>query len=239
MEYAKTCYWSNEFYKHVKTGFFIVLGWAVIFTVLSVDRFLNSENERLEETHRVFDNSLGSMVAPVENTAGSIEKIAGSVAGVEKTLSTVPDKLDNQMTRLNDTLKGTSDGVIDQLSEFNDSVAPLADSSSLFVRKLDTMTGLFTDQFLKCDGNPGCAYSRWLAMSGEAMRTMDSGRRMMAQAEKAAPMFIEQFGVLTQQSAGIATDLHTITNRYANPTWKQTVRGAVTDGAKICAFLCF
>ena len=80
--------------------------------------------------------------------------------------------------------------------------------------------------------------SRYLAITGEAMRTLDSSRRMMDQIEKATPTFIQKYDALLGNVNGIAEDFHVVTNRYARPSIKSQLKSGVFDALRVCVIVC-
>ncbi len=174
----------------------------------------------------------------VQATLNSIDQTAGSLRQIPVMVYAEAVNLNKHMDAVGVSLANTSADLTFEVRRFNDSVVPLLDNSSEAALKFTDAEKIFTDQFLVCTRNPGCLKSRSDAITSELMLTMDSSRRMMAQVEKATPMFIERFDRLTEQGVGIATDVHAATSRYVHPSLKSKIYAGVIDAGKICALLC-
>lgn len=212
----------------------IMLIVVLIKAAIAIDnlmQFIEKETGRVNQSLNILDQG-------VKDIGESAKKIGSSAGMVSKSIDT--------------NLGKTSETIGKELVSFNSQVETFNKSSSLVAvsamkvtdKTLEIQTQI-QEQFFNCGRNPGCLSSRWMAVSGEAMRTMDSVRRMSDQAEKAMPSFIDKFekfsesGVLiAEQSAGVAKDIHTITDRYANPSWKTRVVEGAFGAAKVCLMLC-
>lgn len=209
-------------------------------------RTVSDENSRLVVTHRKADAAADKVNTVSDTIAASIpqtlSKLTGSVdsfqRGINSNLNTTNDILDGQLGYFNATARGFAGLLIGQADYFTDQTKNVADSVAIVADRTGEAERLFTKQFLYCDDNPGCLQSRWLALSGEAMKTMDSSRRMMGEIEHGTPQFIDEFHRLNEQGIGIATDVHKVTDRYVNPSKKSKALSALTDAARLCGLLC-
>lgn len=160
-----------------------------------------------------------------------LDRVVAAVEGINSTF-------DEETYRLNSTIEVFGTGAVAQLQAFNDSLKPVSESVVRAADQAAEIQTIFTKQFLICERNPGCLKSRSDAITGELMRTMDSGRRTLAQVEKATPLFLERFAAFSESTNGIAADVHVVTSRYANPSLKSKIYSGVVDGIKVCALLC-
>jgi hypothetical protein len=206
----------------------VCLIWALVATIrliTKIDNLVKQETQHLETLHQNLNGA-----------AEAVEDLDALIKTLDRASGAIPGKLDDFNAKV-DKVSGTVDslaGNVDkQLAAFNGTLKTIAEPTA----RAET---LFTEQFLVCPGNPGCFQSRFLAISGELMRTMDSSRRMMAKIETATPTFLERFdqftksGVLiAEQGRGIAEDFHTITSKYAHPDLKSKIYGGLVDAAKI------
>lgn len=91
-------------------------------------------------------------------------------------------------------------------------------------------------QFLICEGNPGCLQSRWLALSGESMRTMDSFRRIAKVAEEEAPATGQAVREGAQALSSMAQDGARVTAKLTGPRrWYSRVWDALKVGGTLGA----
>lgn len=174
---------------------------------------------------------------------------------VETQLEGTRDLVDGQLGSITELVDRRTGEIVAEVRRLNAAVEPVSANLAVTLRHVSlvadraaTMEAYFTDQFLDCrsPNNPGCAYSRFLAITGELMRTMDSGRRTALAIEEATPRFVQRFddlvqsgNMLVQTANAVGEDVHTVSDRYANPTVKDSLKGALFDGLKVCAILCF
>jgi hypothetical protein len=163
---------------------------------------LTSARIELDFTRRVLDARLAS----VERTAASEVQAQGQA---------VLGALDARL--------GQALGDLDaQLRSANASIAQVA----AVAPSVQRTTEAFHEQFMSptitvadgsTRGNPGALYPRWLALSGEAMRTSDSIRRIADAQADVSPAQAKAMTELAQNIAGISADVHVVTSEYVRP----------------------
>jgi hypothetical protein len=96
--------------------------------------------------------------------------------------------------------------------------------------------GRVNQQFLTCEGNPGCLQSRWLALSGESIRTMDSFRRIAKVAEEEAPATGQAVREGAQALSSMAQDGAKVTAKLTGPRrWYAKLWDALKVGGTLGA----
>lgn len=180
------------------------------------------------------------------------DKIFKEVSGLRTDLTNVSDDLrasvNGQLLIMNSTVGHSAAAVADAagalvggdkgrngLLDLTDSLTNTSNKIGQLTEETADVESRLNQQFLNCvngnEGNPGCLQSRWLALSGELMKTMDSTRRTAKTIELATPEML-------RQTTGVVTDIHAVTNRYVHPTKKDLAKSALFDVAKLCVILC-
>lgn len=107
-----------------------------------------------------------------------------------RTVHALTSELDKQLTYTNESLDTTNTLVYNGIGAFLQSTVPVTDNLADITSKLSTQEPLI--------------YSRYLAITGETMRTLDAFRRMSEEAAKAAPE-------LTSDAKEITSNVNDIT----------------------------
>lgn len=105
-----------------------------------------------------------------------------------------------------------------QLETANRSIAEVAAVAPILRLTIEHVD----EQFFRCPDNPACVQSRWLALSGEGMRTMDSFRRIAKVAEEEAPATGKAVREGSQALSSMAQDGAKLTAKVTGPKrWYQ------------------
>lgn len=119
-------------------------------------------------------------------TAGTVSIASQHLEQIERIAGVQLGAVQTQLTSTNDILDDTRKDLNRQLTTFNSQVTRIADVS-------DPIKGIaqdFRKQFMTCPGNPGCLYSRYLALSGETIKAMDNFRLFTNDAHEFSYRFV-------------------------------------------------
>ncbi len=181
----------------------------------------------------VMDTTAGELRTQLRRQSDSLAVLQTSVAGtvtkaetdLNARLSDFNSTADYRLGEANFALAGTGVGLVYELDSFNRSAA----AAVAGFRDVTAHSSQIESQISEAWPD---LFSRYLAITGEAMRTMDSSRRMMGELERATPLFLQRTDILLNQGGGIATDIHAATSRFLRP---QSTKAKIWDGMKLGA----
>ena len=179
----------------------------------SIQSALTAAQTEIKATRNVLDARLAS----VEATAASeVQEQGRAILGaVDARMAQALSDLDTQLRQANASL-----------AEATALAPPIRGVVETFDRQFMQPTIVVADGTTR--GNPGALYPRWLALSGEAMRTSDSIRLIAEAQAKQAPAQSEAMTALAQNIAGITSDVHKVTTEYTRPRkWHEKLWGGM------------
>lgn len=164
-----------------------------------------------------------------------IGEVQGARAGALEEIGNLRAELGGQLTTANRTLA-------EQTAVLNASVAQVAAVAPPLQQNLAD----FHEQFMSPTitvadgtkrGNPGALYPRWLALSGEAMRTSDSIRLIAEAQASQAPAQAAAMTKLAENMAGISQDVHHVTAEFVRPRTARERAWAIVQSSTRIAIL--
>lgn len=204
------------------------LSIAACIMILVLIPVVQHEDERMVETHamandtirgtradvvRLVDKRTGEALAEIKAMRELVaDQTATALAEVKSARQLIDDRSETALTEIKALRQLTDDRTETALAEVAEIRKLSEKQTDATLKVVDTRLGEITtpfggvmtdfrEQFLNCKGKagPGCFQSRWLAISGEAMKTMD------------------QFRLTSIEVTGIAKDAHKAADHYTTP----------------------
>lgn len=218
-------------------GFLIVLSFCAIVLTMEIATFLEdvpkTVHAEAELTRAMLNDHVHSIHADI------LARIDAGAASANKQLTETRELLDKrteELIKITDARLAETNSILDSSAARYESVALKVDDDAM-ARADEALrqSGEVQARFLEREP---LLYSRYLAITGESMRTLDAWRRMSEEAAKAAPEVSQSFVEISKSAVDTSKNVSDITSdvrEFTKP--KGFVRGilvpALTAAPKI------